>query len=521
MRAAAALKTWAVEGLGRASAVFHQAADYSSRKLAGWVPRRGTSADQELALERSTLVSRARDADRNNGVARSGISTIIDNVVGSGLRLSARPDYLALGQTKEWATAWAANVEARFHEWWWSTACSASDTLTGDQLSELALRANLMSGDTLALPLWLPKRGDGFATKLQMVEGDRLCNPWDAPDTTYRRCGIDFDETRMPLRYWFRNNYPGDSILWDTGQFPAWTPVPRRTPFGRLRVIHDFTPDRAEQTRGKPLLTAVMAHFKQADRYLGAELDAAVNNGLISGAIETPLDQDGILDLFSKDKAAYLKARDESAVRMEGGTLVPLFPGDKLQPYIPGRPNGAFGTFLENVFRIIAVGLDMPYELLLKDFSKTSYSSARASMLEAWRSFNRRRDRLGSGWMDPIYGLFLEELVNDGRIVAPSFCEMRRAYQRCRWIGPGKGWVDPVREAQAAQIRMDSYISTLEDECAEQGKDWREALEQRAAERAEMERLGLPDLSATRAANPVQSPAEQGAPARGQQQAGG
>ena len=33
--------------------------------------------------------------------------------------------------------------------------------------------------------------------------------------------------------------------------------------------------------------------------------------------------------------------------------------------------------FVESVYRIIAVGLDMPYELLMKDFSKTTYSSAR------------------------------------------------------------------------------------------------------------------------------------------------
>ena len=179
---------------------------------------------------------------------------------------------------------------------------------------------------------------------------------------------------------------------------------------------------------------------------------------------------------------------------------------------MPQRPAAQFGAFLENVFRIVAVGLAMPYELLLKDFSKTTYSSARASMLEAWRSFNRRRDRLGTGFMDPIYGLFIEEMVDAGRIDAPDFYANRAAYLRCRWIGPGKGWVDPVKEAQAAQIRMDGFVSTLEDECAEQGKDWREVLEQRAVEEAEKMRLKLPDHSAARAANPIQQQGDQTIP---------
>ncbi|MGC4052928.1 MAG: hypothetical protein QM757_26675 [Paludibaculum sp.] len=39
---------------------------------------------------------------------------------------------------------------------------------------------------------------------------------------------------------------------------------------------------------------------------------------------------------------------------------------------------------------------------------------------------------------------------------------------------------------------MDSNLSTLEDECAEQGKDWEEVLEQRAVEHARMKQLGLP-----------------------------
>jgi lambda family phage portal protein len=489
----------------RAGAVAHQAASIISRDLAGWVPRRQSSADADLLQELGPIRDRARDADRNNGLARGGVNTILDNVVGTGLRLSARPNYLALGKDKQWAVEWAQQMEGMFHAWWWSTACHAGDTLNGDQLIEQAQRAELMNGDALALPLWLPDRGDGYATKLQMVESDRLSNPENAPDSTRLRAGVATDGVGMPLGYWIRNTHPGDSWQITELSLPKWEFVPRRVPgINRLRVIHYFNQERSGQSRGKPILTAVLANFKQLDRYIQAEIMAAVVNGMVAGTIETPLDQDGILELFSRDKAAYMKARDESAVRMESGTLVPLFPGDKLTPFMPQRPASSFGAFVENVGRIIAVGgFDVPYELLFKDFTKTSYSSARASMLEAWRSFNRRRDRLGTGFMDPVYGLFAEEMVNAGKIEAPGFYENRTAYLRCRWIGPGKGWVDPVREAQAAQIRIDTNLSTLEDECAEQGRDWRETLDQQQTEMLERKARGLPDHSQTRAGNPV------------------
>lgn len=483
-------------GLGRASAIAHHGASLTSRDLAGWTPPRGTSPDLELLPELSTLMARARDLDRNNGVARSGINAIIDNVVGTGLRLSARPNFVALGKDREWAAQWAREVEALWSDYWWSTACSASDTMTGDQLTEQALRAQLTNGAALALPLWLPDRGDGWATKVQMVEADRLCNPTGQPDTTALRGGIEFDPYGMPLAYHIRSSHPGD-VMSTFSVLPTWVRIPRRTDFGRLRVIHNYDPERAGQSTGKPILAPVMSHFKQVDRYIGAELMAAVVNGMVAGTIETPLDQESILELFNGDHEKYLAARKDYSVRMEAGTLVPTFPGDTMKPFIPARPAAAFGAFVENVFRIVAAGLDLPYELLLKDFSKTNYSSARAALLEAWRSFNRRRDRLAAGYVQPIYALWLEEAVGTGRIEAPGFYRNRIAYLRSRWIGPGRGWVDPVKEATAAALRMQTGVSTLEQECAEQGLDWREVLEQRALELEEMERLGLPTTTAT------------------------
>ena len=42
---------------------------------------------------------------------------------------------------------------------------------------------------------------------------------------------------------------------------------------------------------------------------------------------------------------------------------------------------------------------------------------------------------------------------------------------------------------------MEAGLSTLEDECAMQGLDWEEVLEQRAREKAKMQELGLGDLT--------------------------
>ena len=152
---------------------------------------------------------------------------------------------------------------------------------------------------------------------------------------------------------------------------------------------------------------------------------------------------------------------------------------------------------MQSVERRIAAGMNLPYELFAKDFSKVNYSSARAALLEAWRYFHGRRRWLTSTWLKPIYELWLEEAVNAGVIDAPDFYANRYAYTRCRFVFGGKGWVDPVKEITAAKLRLEIGVSTLEQECAEQGLDWEEVLHQQKIEAERRAELGLVSPMAT------------------------
>ena len=101
-------------------------------------------------------------------------------------------------------------------------------------------------------------------------------------------------------------------------------------------------------------------------------------------------------------------------------------------------------------------------------------------------------------WLRPVLPLWAEEAISAGRlphVTLSDFYERPTAYIRGRWVFAGRGWVDPVKEAQAAEMRMKLGISTLEAECAEQGTDWQEQMEQQIYEeqyrRERREALGL------------------------------
>lgn len=468
-------------------------ASWIRKQLSNWLPIRA-AADAELLSDMGTLVARSRDLDRNTGIAAGAFQTTSDNVIGAGLRLSAWPDYRALDKDAQWGETWGRDVESLWKTWADTTACDVANKLTFTGLTALVFRSVLQNGEALALPLWMDRPGlSQFKTCLQLIDPDRLSNPGNMTPTLCLRGGVEMDTYGRPLAYHIRK-----ISTWPAMFFPAiggiageWECIPAETEWGRKRVVHVYLPDRVDQTRGKPLLTPVLEQFRMLDSYQRAELQSAIVNALVAGIIETPLDPATLSELVGGDPNGYLAAKNEYRVQLEGGTFIPLYPGDKMTPFAPDRPAPQFAAFSEFVLRQIGVSMGLPYEQLMKDYSKTNYSSARAALLESWRYFTARRAWLTSYWAQPVYELWFEEAVNAGLIEAPNFYEQRALYTRSKWIGPGRGWIDPVKEAEAAQVRLATGISTLELECAEQGLDYNDVIDQRMIEKQRLMEAGL------------------------------
>lgn len=473
----------------------HAAASTSSSDLASWTSLLD-SPDAALLPEHETLAARAIDLTRNNGIAAGAKQTYVDNVIGAaGLKLASRPMYKLLGQTKEWQREFSNNVEQWFGLWAGDTSC---DVLGEQDFAEMTRSAGAslwLSGEALALPYWNQQPGSPFSTQILMVDPARVCNPHHRPDSVNLRGGFELDDMGRAVAIHVRNTHPGERYSWTLAgsRTPSWERIPMRTDFGRRRVIYLADKDRIGSTRAKPLLTAVMKDFKMLTHYGTVELQTHIANALIAAFVKTPLDTDSLIELFggADEMKKRLDGRPNTNAKLKGGAVIPLRPGEDIVPFTPSRAGASFQQFVDVFHHTIAAGLNMPRELLLKDFSKTNYSSARAALLEAWRYFLAQRARIAKAFCQPVYELVFEEMVDKGLVDAPDFQTLRRAYTASRWIGAGRGWVDEVKEATAAKLRMDSGLSTLESEAAVQGLDWEEVLEQRATEQARMKELGL------------------------------
>lgn len=166
------------------------------------------------------------------------------------------------------------------------------------------------------------------------------------------------------------------------------------------------------------------------------------------------------------------------------GAIVDLAPGEEPMVANPARPNAQFDPFFSAIVKEIGAALELPLEELMLHYS-SSYSAARAAMLQAWRFYTMRRWWLVCDFCQPSYELMFDEAVAAGRIRAPGYRDpaLRRAYTQAIWIGPARGAIDELKEAKAARERIDVGISneTMET-AAMSGETWQQVNRQRARE---------------------------------------
>lgn len=482
----------------------YRGADRWSTELASWVANLA-SADSEIMQDRDQLVARSRDLLRNNGWASGLVDNEVNAAVGSGLTLSAQPNWKALGIELDEARKVGDQFEAAYEEWATDPRklCDLERKRSIGRLQRLAY-SNYFGVDGEALALLHIKRFLAFPLVVQLIDPDRLSNPNGAPDTSRLRGGVETNADGVPIAYHIRRAHPNDSLVDTALESQIWDRVPANDNSGLPRVIHAIRDQRIGQTRGVGQLVSVLLEFRMADKQKRLEQQAAVVNAIWAATLESNFDGEELREMLGDTSTSDMSTvrsefYDESAIKVDGVRIPHLFPGDKLTLTQPTRPNANYEAFERSVLRHLAAGTGQTYEQVSRDWSKTNYSSARAALLEYWRGVIARRAMFVEDFVRPIYMAFLMVGFIGNRFKMPAndnlpdVFEMPAAWTKARWIGPARGWVDPTKEAQGALMRMDAGLTTLQAEAAEQGLDWRDVLAQQKIERDERKRLGLPE----------------------------
>ncbi|HCT7986782.1 TPA: phage portal protein [Serratia liquefaciens] len=500
------------------SRVPYDAADSFSDQLANWQPALW-SPDNEINIYRDRIVSRVRDLARNDGWASGSITRVLDNAVGANFRPILKPDYrmlaLMTGNSAfdaTWADEYGKVIEAHWRSWAQDDPgryCDVERKQTVSQMLRLGFRHKLIDGDALAVLQYRPDRlgrGRGrYATTVQIVDPDRLSNPQQNFDMPNIRGGVEIDDDGAPVAYHIREAHIGD--WWSGAKTMTWRRIPRETDWGRPHVVHDYDHERGAQHRGNGILTPVVQRLKMLIKYDQTELEAAILNAVFGAYVSSPYDPQMVEAAMGENFddtsiGAYQDGRiefhNDRRISLQNGSRMPiLYPGEKIETVNASRPHSNFEVFESAALRNIAAATGLSTQQVTQDWSDVNYSSVRSAMLEAWKTLTRRRDDFSVGFAQPILSAFIEEIHDTEDLPlpngAPHFLDARAAYCRARWMGPGRGWVDPVAEKKGAILGMDAGLSTLEMEAAENaGEDWEEMLDQRKREIDAFKERGLP-----------------------------
>lgn len=459
------------------------------------------SADADLLGDLPTLRQRSRDLNRNDAHASAITGTVVANVVGTGLRPQSRPDADALAIESK-------NVEtfSRLAERAWRRWCPTADSqnrMDFYEIQALVKRQILENGEVFILPLMIKDEpGRRYSLALEVIEADRVSTPLGMASNPNIRDGIELGSRGEPIAYHIRKRHPGDVILGQAGVADRneWVRYPAVNKAGRKNVLHLYAVKRPGQTRGEPFFAPVLSAFKDLGDFMEAEIVAA-RVAACFVAFVTKSDTNAAFDGTATDAAGN---RIES---LEPGMVQYLGTGDTVDFGDPKRPSGTFEPFVLAVLRSIGASLGLPLELVLKDFSRTNYSSARAALLEARRFFRADQTWLAARLCQPCWEWVLEEAwLREDLPAVDLFGESREDWMRVSWIAPGWGWVDPVKEVESSKQAIEANLSTLADECAAQGRDWEDVLTQKKREQDRRNELGL--------AEPIPPPSGPGRPSQ-------
>lgn len=455
----------------------------TKKSVIGWT-HGGGSHREDIEDNIDPLRQRSRDLYYGgSNIATGAIKRLRTNTIGVGLHLKASVNEDILKIPSEQARELEETIEREFAHWADSTNCDMERLDNFYQLQQLALLNALLSGDSFALMKTTKRAGCLYDLRIELIEADRISTP-DKERVNPLFCeGVEKNTDGEVVAYHISKFHPLSFTDRNPREWVRVAAYGEKT--GRRNILHIMNRERIGQVRGVPFLSPVIETIKQLGRYTEAEVLAAVINGLFTVFIEKESASDDVPFGESVPEELQVDTADEGSIELAPGAVIDLGEGEKANMVNPGRPNPNFDPFVIAVIKQIGAALEIPYEILIMAFN-SNYSASRAAILEFFKVIKMYRAWFIADFCQPVYEEWLSEAVAKGRIKAPGFFAdpiIKSAYCSAEWSGPSAGQLDPTKEVQAAELRVQGGYSTREKEARElTGTDFYKNVKQRKRE---------------------------------------
>jgi len=412
-----------------------------------WAAAEFLSADAEAdSSVRKILRTRARYEVQNNSYARGIVSTLANDIVGTGPRLQMTLDDEQLN----------ARIERDFKNW--------SERVHLAKKLRTIRMAQCQDGEAFILLAQNPALRANVHLDLQLIEADRVTDDVIDKDSSSVD-GIYYDAYGNPKSYKVMKYHPG-------------SPESFSQEFKMVRaenMIHYFRMDRPEQHRGIPEITSSLPLFAHLRRYTLAVVSAAEAAADFAGVLYT--------DSPASGESDSVEAMD--TIQLERNMLMTMPSGWKMDQVDPKQPTTTYGEFKHEILNEIARCMNLPYNIAAGNSSGYNYSSGRLDHQTYYKYIRTDRDCIEEEILDVIFERWMREWM----LVARKTIDLSSITHV--WFWDGHEHVDPMKEANAQDTRLKNATTSLAAEYAKQGKDWESELRQIAKEKKLMQELGL------------------------------
>lgn len=445
----------------------------ADRRNSDWRAPTG-GAETIDSYSRGPLRDKARDLERNSDITNSIITAYVRNTVGFGYNLQAKTPSEKLN----------SKIELLWKMWCKKQYCDVTGQQSLAQMLRMLIRRKKVDGGIIFLKVYDKKRTIPF--QLRAMEVDQLDDSQQNPSYKGNIVldGIEYDKNGKPVYYYFKQYDIYGNLKLENFKAPAkdviflWT---KKRPT-QLREVTDFAP--------------VLTRIRDLNEYITTvavkERAAACLSVFITRKNSTA---GRLADLNNRGK----ERREERYRRkkLSPGLIQELDADEDIAVVNPSGQAAEADSFLRIMQLLISSGMGLSYEAVTRDLSSSTYSSARQGAVEDEFTYEEDIEVIND-FLNEVYETFVLICASKGIIKMNmdifSDVEKKQLYLAHEFIRPPKKWIDPVKESNATQTALKSGQKTFKEMASENGRDWKQQLDDMKEVQEYAKELGL-DIS--------------------------
>lgn len=425
------------------------------------------SANRIVGMDAKQLRDSARALCRDHDLAKSVLSVLVQNVVGSGIDVIAAPRKTGgnvdavLGQ----------ELKAMWWDWWDRPEVTWQHDF--GKVQQLLFSGYVRDGESFYQSLLgrVPflDHGTPVPLSLEMLEADLI--------------PLDFDDEARGILQGAERNAWGRIVAWHVykrhpGDGGFWRTDTKRVSADQLRQFANI--ERIHQVRGLSLFAPVINRLRDLQDYEDSERIAAkVAASLCAQIIKGDASAYGADNPHLANEAAAAAERAYRAMTMVPGLIGDdLLPGERIDIIDSKRPNPNVATYINDQVRRVAGGTGASHSSVSRNYDGT-YSAQRQELVETWGAYAMLGEQFTARVMRPIWADFVKAAMLANLIKAPrgwSFAEVSAA----AFVRPAMPWIDPLKEALARGEAEDRQWQSPQQSILQMGNDPEEVRRLRA-----------------------------------------